>query len=110
VPDTKPDTNIELDAVEASVFRDMSRDGCSASAALQKTAFVKWMASGYESGYSDLAARMQREIPTESDTQYPYHRIADALVQKLRKFGLVKRNGVKWSLTDNGQLMLEKVG
>jgi len=97
----------DLSELENTIFKDMNRDGCFASADLQKIGFVKWMSSGIPSGYSNLAARMQKEIRLPQDMPYPYHRVADALVQKMRKAGLIKKHGKNWVLTGSGQNFLD---
>jgi len=97
----------EMSELERQVFRDMTRDGCFASASLQKQSFVKWLSSGYPAGYSALAARMNHAEPMPITQDHPYSRVADALVQKLRKAGLVERQGRDWRLSDTGQQMLE---
>lgn len=101
-----PKTNEEL---SAEIFKQTTRDGCTASAPLQRRAFVTWMASGVPSGYANLAARMNYDEPMPQNTAYPYHRCADALVQKLRKAEVIEVKAAKWSLTDRGQEFFEHV-
>lgn len=91
------------------LFKDVTRDQCEASALLQKSCFVKWMASGRPSGYSSLAARMEHAKPAPTEVSHPYTRVADALVQKLRKAGMIERTGREWKLTEAGQELLEFV-
>jgi hypothetical protein len=95
-----PKTNEELNA---EIFKDMKRDGCAATAHQQRQAFVKWKASPTPDRYSHLAAHMNRITPAPADVPYPYHRCADALVQKLRKAGLMHVSAAKWSLTERGE-------
>ncbi len=95
-----PKTNEELNA---EIFKDMTRDRCSASADLQRRAFFAWKTSNAPDRYSRLAAYMNRFAPAAADHPYPYHRCADALVQKLRKAGLMHVSAAKWSLTERGE-------
>ena len=101
-----PETN---ETLNDQTFKEITRDGCTASAALQRRSFVKWMASGIPSRYADFASRMNHDAPMPHDFAYPYHRCADALVQKLRKAGVIKVKAAKWSLTDRGQDFFEYV-
>jgi len=93
-----PNTNEELNT---QIFSGMLRDGCYANADLQRQAFAIWMKSGNPRRYVALAAEMNRISPTA--TTYPFHRCADALVQKLRKAGLAEVKAAKWSLTEAGK-------
>lgn len=88
------------------VFRDTDRDGCFASADLQKQSYLKWMSSDVPVGYTTLAAIMNRACPLTENREYPYHRVADALVQKLRKAGLIETKAKKWILTAEGHKVI----
>ncbi len=89
--------------LNADIFKDMKRDGCSATADQQRQAFVKWKSSEFPDRYSGMAARLNQINPAPAEVLYPYHRCADAVLQKLRKADLLIVCAAKWSLTERGK-------
>lgn len=98
-----------MDDLAASIFRKLERDKCVADSDLLRRAFVAWMAPGRKSGYSALAGRLNAMSPLGPEVicRYPYNRVADGLVQRLRVAGLIQSTGREWQLTGSGRKFLE---
>ena len=99
-------TQDEFEALIAKTFRDMARDDCEATSVDQQQAFLGW-AGQMPTGYSALAAELLKQRPEFRSTDWPFHRIADALVQKLRKAGLIEKQKRDWVLTAEGETLAE---
>lgn len=78
-------------------LREMNRDGCQITVDGQVKALRNWFARG-DLHYRRLAAEMQSFEP--SDAHWAHGRNADALVQKLRKAGVIEYIDGSWHLTD----------
>jgi|AntRauTorcE11898_2_1112593.scaffolds.fasta_scaffold33537_3 ribosomal protein S19E (S16A) len=90
-------------------FRDMTAERTHVPASLQRDAVLAWTRSGAPQGYAALAGEMNRLAPLPDDTDWPYHRAADRLVQKMRKAGLLIPVRRTWMLTDKGRSVLDAI-
>ena len=76
--------------------------GCHVSVAAQHAALRAWIPAR---GYNNLAVRLEA---SNNRLQGPdYHRVADRMIQKLRKAGLIKLDKRSWSWTDTAGVILE---
>lgn len=83
------------------IFSPTTSDGCFADTEMQIKGFISWLGGGLPGGYSTLAAKLDAMKPVE--TTWPYARVADRMVQKLRKAGVIEKDKRKWKLTAVGQ-------
>lgn len=85
----------------SKIFAPITANGCAADRRMLMDAFSAWIPVGTSAGYASLAAALNRISPM-THMSYPYNRVADRLVQKLRKADLIRRVGSKWELTESG--------
>lgn len=90
-------------------FTEMTSAGLTIPAKTQMKAFAAWLRPGTQSGYSSLAAAIERILPAPDTRNHPYARAADRMVQKLRKAGYIEKVKRDWKLTGKGETLRQQI-
>lgn len=72
--------------------REMTRGGDHVTRGQMADAWYAWQGGRY----TGLVSALRRVCPRPTNSDYPYHRVADAMVQRARKAGLIYLDGRNW--------------